>query len=273
MVDSFSRPGRNATGMYVLVNALVAKQLEVLREVVPGATTVAFIDNPTNPFSELRLREIQEAALALGVKLKRIRVSREHDLDTTFASLLEQRASAVLIAPDPFLTSRRDQIVALTERHAVPAIAPFRENAMAGGLMRYGSSLTDAYRGNVTCPELDTEIEPFESSVMMMTWVGLASMAERNTVSGVSSSIRKCPSVFWVGPIRQLYVGTDRSWPTGRIAIPGVCERVTRSGDPTRTSSGSPSARRDRRAKANFLPWGHGQRPIARRPMPEHAET
>jgi hypothetical protein len=79
MVDSFSRPSGNATGMYILVNALVAKQLEVLREVVPGATTVAFIDNPTNPFSELRLREIQEAALALGLMLKLIIQSRVRD--------------------------------------------------------------------------------------------------------------------------------------------------------------------------------------------------
>ena len=136
MVDSFSRPGGNATGMYVLVNALVAKQLEVLREVVPGATTVAFIDNPTNPFSELRLREIQEAALALGVKLKLIRVSREH----------EQRASAVLIAPDPFLISRSEQLAELTVRHAVPTIFQFREFVAAGGLISYGGSLTDAYR-------------------------------------------------------------------------------------------------------------------------------
>jgi|SRR6516162_4373694 len=78
MFDSFSRPGGNATGMYVLVNVLVAKQLEVLREVVPGATTVAFIDNPTNPFSELRLREIQETALALGPKLKLIKPDDPH---------------------------------------------------------------------------------------------------------------------------------------------------------------------------------------------------
>jgi|SRR6516162_7178178 len=95
MFDSFSRPGGNATGMYVLVNVLVAKQLEVLREVVPGATTVAFIDNPTNPFSELRLREIQETALALGPKLKLIQARRPTRVATSRrAALAAQPNSA-----------------------------------------------------------------------------------------------------------------------------------------------------------------------------------
>jgi len=95
MFDSFSRPGGNATGMYVLANALVAKQLEVLREVVPGATTVAIIDNPTNPFSELRLREIQETALALGPKLKLIQARRPTRVATSRrAALAAQPNSA-----------------------------------------------------------------------------------------------------------------------------------------------------------------------------------
>ena len=95
MFDSFSRPGGNATGMYVLVNVLVAKQLEVLREVVPGATTVAFIDNPTNPFSELRLREIQETALALALKLKLIQARRPTRVATSRrAALAAQPNSA-----------------------------------------------------------------------------------------------------------------------------------------------------------------------------------
>ena len=95
MFDSFSRPGGNATGMYVLANALVAKQLEVLREVVPGATTVAFIDNPTNPFSELRLREIQETALALALKLKLIQARRPTRVATSRrAALAAQPNSA-----------------------------------------------------------------------------------------------------------------------------------------------------------------------------------
>src|SRR5215470_5140768 len=97
MVDSFSRPGGNATGMYVLVNALVAKQLEVLREVVPGATTVAFIDNPTNPISELRLREIQEAALALGLKLKLIQARRPNAPPSHSGRLWQRRT--VTLAP------------------------------------------------------------------------------------------------------------------------------------------------------------------------------
>jgi len=96
MFDSFSQPGGNATGMYVLVNVLVAKQLEVLREAsVPGATTVAIIDNPTNPFSELRLREIQETALALALKLKLIQARRPTRVATSRrAALAAQPNSA-----------------------------------------------------------------------------------------------------------------------------------------------------------------------------------
>jgi ABC-type uncharacterized transport system substrate-binding protein len=146
LVTSFNRPGGNLTGIYLLFNELVAKQLQVLHELVPATATIAILDNPTNPSFQLRWREAREAALTLGVKLHSLTASSERDVDGAFARLIEQRAGALIIAPDPFLTSRRDQTLALAARHAVPAMAAFREYPTAGGLMSYGPSLTDAYR-------------------------------------------------------------------------------------------------------------------------------
>jgi putative tryptophan/tyrosine transport system substrate-binding protein len=145
LVASFNRPGGNLTGIYVLFNELVAKQLQVLHELVPAATTIAILDNPTSPSFEFRWREARAPALALGVKLHALNASTERDVDAAFAGLVKQRVDALVIAPDPFLTSRRDQILALAARHALPAMAAFREYPAVGGLMSYGPSLTDAY--------------------------------------------------------------------------------------------------------------------------------
>jgi putative ABC transport system substrate-binding protein len=147
LVPSFNRPGGNMTGVSILVDALVAKQFEVLHELVPAAATMTLLDNPTSGSSvKFRLQEPQEAALALRLDLHVLSASTEGELATAFAALVEGRAGALVVSPDPFLTSRRDQIVTLAARHAVPAIASFREYAAAGGLMSYGPSLTDAYR-------------------------------------------------------------------------------------------------------------------------------
>jgi putative tryptophan/tyrosine transport system substrate-binding protein len=146
LVTSFNRPGGNLTGVYVLFNELVAKQLQVLHELLPAVDTIAILDNSPNPSSELRWREMQKAALTLGVKVQSLRASTERDVDAAFARLVEQRAGALIIAPDTFLTSRRDQILALAARHALPVMAAFREYPAAGGLMSYGPNLTDGYR-------------------------------------------------------------------------------------------------------------------------------
>jgi putative ABC transport system substrate-binding protein len=152
LVESFSRPSGNVTGAYVLVNELVAKQLEFLHEVVPAAATIAALDNATSPSSVVRLRELNRAAVALGVKLQVLNASTESDVVGAFASLIEQRAGGLVVTPDPFLTSRRDQMLALAARHAVPMIAAVREFAAAGGLMSYGTDFNDGFRlvGNYT---------------------------------------------------------------------------------------------------------------------------
>ena len=112
---------------------------------VPNATTIAVLVNPNYPDAETQLREAQEAARTLGLQLLVLKASSEGDFDTAFATLTQQRTGALLVASDPFLFSRRDQLVALAARYAVPAIYQFREAAVSGGLMSYGTRLTDSY--------------------------------------------------------------------------------------------------------------------------------
>jgi ABC-type uncharacterized transport system substrate-binding protein len=146
LVESFNRPTGNVTGVYALVNVLVAKQLQVLHEALPTATVMAILDNPTSPSSAVRLRELNSAALELGLKLAVLDASTDDELATAFASLARQRVGGLVVGPDPFFTSRRDQIAAFALRYAVATIGSFREYAMAGSVMSYGPNFTDSYR-------------------------------------------------------------------------------------------------------------------------------
>jgi putative ABC transport system substrate-binding protein len=145
LVASLNRPGGNVTGIYQLTSGLEAKRLGLLHEIAPNATTVAVLVNPNYPDAESQLREVQEAARTLGVQLLVLKASSEGDFDTVFATLIQRRAGVLLVASDPFLFSRRDQLIALAARHAVPAIYQFRESAVSGGLMSYGTRITDSY--------------------------------------------------------------------------------------------------------------------------------
>jgi putative tryptophan/tyrosine transport system substrate-binding protein len=145
LVASLNRPGGNVTGIYQLSSGLEAKRLGLLHELAPDATTVAVLVNPNYPDAESQLREVQEAARTLGVQLLVLKASSEGDFDTVFATLIRRRAGVLLVASDPFLFSRRDQLIALAARHAVPAIYQFRESAVSGGLMSYGTRITDSY--------------------------------------------------------------------------------------------------------------------------------
>jgi len=129
-----------------LVNALGAKRLELLRELVPGTKLIGFLVNPANPTTQSHITDIQAAARALGVELLMLNASSDREIDAAFESLAQQRVNAVIIGTDQLFTSRRDQLVVLAARHALPAIHYLREFADAGGLISYGASITDAYR-------------------------------------------------------------------------------------------------------------------------------
>jgi ABC-type uncharacterized transport system substrate-binding protein len=147
LVASLSRPGGNLTGVATLTVELGPKQLEVLRELVPTATIVALLINPTNTTNaETLSRDLQAAARTIGLQLHVLHASTERDFDAVFASLPRLRAGALVIGSDPFFNSRSQQLAALALRHAIPTMYPFREYARAGGLISYGNSFADAHR-------------------------------------------------------------------------------------------------------------------------------
>jgi putative tryptophan/tyrosine transport system substrate-binding protein len=146
LVASLNRPGGNATGIYLFTNTLERKRLELLHELVPKATAIAVLVNPTNPNAETVSHDLQAAARALGLQIDIVNASTERDIDAAFATILHRAASALVVGNDPYFTGRRDQLVALAARHALPAVYSLRESAAAGGLMSYGTSITDAYR-------------------------------------------------------------------------------------------------------------------------------
>jgi putative tryptophan/tyrosine transport system substrate-binding protein len=146
LVASLSRPGGNLTGVYLLTTALVPKRLGLLREVVPTAPFVALLVNSANPSTEAQLNDIEQAARSINLRIHIVRARTGPELDAAFAELAERRAGALLVAADPFFNSRREYIVALAARHAIPAMYEWREFALAGGLMTYGPSLVDGYR-------------------------------------------------------------------------------------------------------------------------------
>ncbi len=146
LVASLNRPGGNLTGVYMFTSGLEAKRLGLLHEMVPKATTIAVLINPNYLDSDNELRDVQEAAARLGVQLVIVRANAESEFDAAFATLVQQRAGALLVCASPFFNARREQLVVLAARHAVPAIYEWRDFAAAGGLMSYGTSLADAYR-------------------------------------------------------------------------------------------------------------------------------
>jgi putative tryptophan/tyrosine transport system substrate-binding protein len=147
LVASIARPGGNVTGINFVSAELVAKRLEILRELVPGATRIAVLVNPASPAAtETTLREIQPAAQVLGLKIRVFEADRSEDIDSIFANLASQRPDALFVANGAFLTTRRIQLVHLATRHAIPATYPGRQYVDVGGLMSYGANLLDAWR-------------------------------------------------------------------------------------------------------------------------------
>jgi ABC-type uncharacterized transport system substrate-binding protein len=146
LVASLNRPGGNVTGSAMLTAELDAKRLELLRDLVPTARVIGALVNPRRPDVEAQSQDVQEAGRVLGLELLILSASSENDLHTAFASLAVQRIGALLVGADPFFTSRREQIIALAARHAVPAAYMTRDFPAAGGLMSYGANIVDGYR-------------------------------------------------------------------------------------------------------------------------------
>ena len=174
LVASFNRPGGNVTGVSAMNVELTGKRLQLLHELVPGATRFAMLDNPTNPVSQSRIAEAQAAARTLGLQLLVLNASTESDFEPAFATLVQQQAAALSVSSNTLYLNRHQQIVALAARHRVPAIYSIHEAVAAGGLMSYGSPRADSYRlaGNYTGRILKGE-KPADLPVQQPTKVEL----------------------------------------------------------------------------------------------------
>jgi putative ABC transport system substrate-binding protein len=146
LVASLNRPGGNIIGVSFFASQLEAKRMGLLQELVPRASIVAALLNPNNPTVDVQLREVQEAARSLGLKLHTLHASSEGEIETAFTALVQLQAGGLLVAADSFFFSRRHQLVTLADVYAVPAIYEWRDFPEAGGLVSYGTDLANAYR-------------------------------------------------------------------------------------------------------------------------------
>jgi putative ABC transport system substrate-binding protein len=146
VVASLNRPGGNVTGVVFFNAVLGAKRLELLRQLVPGAATFAMLVNPSTANTEAERSDALAAAQSIGKQLIIVDASSERDIETAFATFAQARVGALLVGSGAYLNAHRERLVALAARHAIPAIYAQREVAVAGGLMSYGASITDAYR-------------------------------------------------------------------------------------------------------------------------------
>ena len=144
-VASFNRPGGNITGIWIVSTVLAQKRLQLMRELLPKAELIALLVNRTSPVAEPQTQDAQAAAAALGLRLIVLSAVTENDFDQVFATLIEQRVDALFVSADPFLSSRREHLVALAARHAIPTLYEIREFVETGGLMSYGAVLREGY--------------------------------------------------------------------------------------------------------------------------------
>jgi putative tryptophan/tyrosine transport system substrate-binding protein len=170
LVTSINRPGGNATGIYIFLAEMDTKRLELLRELVPNAALIAVLLNPTWIRFKTVSKEIAEAARAAGQRIDVVEASNEHEIHGAFKRIAPLRPQALLVGADPFFNARREQLVTLANHYAIPAIYELREFAVAGGLMSYGTSLTEAYRqvgvytGRILKGEKPAELPVVQSS-------------------------------------------------------------------------------------------------------------
>ena len=146
LVDSFNRPGGNLTGLSVLISTLGPKRLELLRELLPSASTIALLVNPSNPNVAVDATETEAAANALGRRLEVLTAGTEPDFEAAFTAMVKRQAGALVVMPDPLFIARSEQLVALAARYAMPTIYPARQFTESGGLMSYGTPFLDLFQ-------------------------------------------------------------------------------------------------------------------------------
>jgi ABC-type uncharacterized transport system substrate-binding protein len=146
LVLSLNKPGGNVTGANFLINALGGKRLQLIRELVPTAGTIGLLFNPSGPGNDLDRQDVMQVAQTLGQQLRVYNVNSDLDFEDAFATLRREGVGALIVSPDALFTSRRDQLVTLAARQKLPMIYHLRQAVVAGGLMSYGTSITDAHR-------------------------------------------------------------------------------------------------------------------------------
>jgi putative ABC transport system substrate-binding protein len=170
LVASLGRPGGNVTGMSLFNATLSAKRLALMHQLVPTLTAIAFLTNPANPSTRIEVDSVQQAARAISVELKVFNASNDAEIEKAFSDATAQRLGAIIVAGEPFFDSRRAYIVGLAATHAIPASYSWRENVAIGGLLSYGTSITESYRGaGRYCGRILKGERPAELPVMQPT--------------------------------------------------------------------------------------------------------
>jgi putative ABC transport system substrate-binding protein len=170
LVASINRPGGNVTGVSFVTSALEPKRLELLRELVPKAVLIGLLVNPNFPDAEVAMRDVPTAARAIGQQVTVVTATNESEIDAALVILERHHAEAMIVASDPFYSSRREQLVALAARYAIPTIYWRREFVASGGLISYGASMTDTYRQvGVYAGRILNGAKPEDLPIMMPT--------------------------------------------------------------------------------------------------------
>jgi putative tryptophan/tyrosine transport system substrate-binding protein len=186
LVASLARPGGNATGINFFSIELVAKRLEILREMVPATTRIAVLINPADAASETMLKDVEAATRAMGLQIQVLNANTSHEIDAAFATFVRERPDALLVSGGPFLLSRRVQLALLAARYGVPGSYGAREYVEIGGLMSYGANITDAYRQiGVYAGRILKGAKPADLPVMQSTKFELVINAQAARVLGI----------------------------------------------------------------------------------------
>lgn len=187
LVASLSRPGGNATGAISIAPELTAKRLQLLRDMVPAAQSIAVLFKAGSPSAEQQVREVREAARIIGQKIQTVSAGSDRELDLLFAELPRRHAGALFVTADPYFMSHRHQLVALSVKHSLPASYPFRDMVLAGGLMSYGANLPDVYRqAGVYVARILNGAKPAELPVLQPTAFDLVINARAAEAFGIT---------------------------------------------------------------------------------------